>query len=325
MAGQTDNSPSAESTSLNTDSAASVFAEIFEPKKEEKKVEADSKDDAIDDAALQAQAEADEAAKLEAEAKPEDVQKFTVKIDGKDVELSEADIAEAYKNGLRQSDYTKKTMEAAETRKTAEAEITHARNERNAYAQKLSEQTVILQNALEQQSQIDWQQLLDTDPMEYLKQQHLYQSRHVAFQKAQGEQQVIYQQQQQEQAEYAQKFITEQRESLLAKLPEWKDAKKAESEKGDLRTYLQAEGFEDGEIGQIVDARTVVVARKAMLYDKMMEKAKAAAKKVSNIPQRVERSGSGTAQPMDKRSAAYQQLNKSGSVKDAAAVFASFI
>ena len=61
-----------------------------------------------------------------------------------------------------------------------------------------------------------------------------------------------------------------------------------------------------------------------MLYDQMMSKAQAAAKKVSTLPTKVERPGVAAEAPgLDKRTSAYQKLAKSGKVEDAAAIFAS--
>ena len=77
--------------------------------------------------------------------------------------------------------------------------------------------------------------------------------------------------------------------------------------------------------GSVADARAVVMARKAMLYDQMLAKANTATKRVSNLPSRIERPGAGEPQGLDKRSTAFQRLSKSGRVEDAAAVFSTFI
>ena len=80
-----------------------------------------------------------------------------------------------------QADYTKKTMAAADERKAATAETQKAQQERATYAQNLQEMQIRLEGALQEQSKaIDWEQLLNSDPVEYLKQQHLVQSRPTA-------------------------------------------------------------------------------------------------------------------------------------------------
>lgn len=74
-----------------------------------------------------------------------------------------------------------------------------------------------------------------------------------------------------------------------------------------------------------MDHRQVLIARKAMMYDRLMEKAKAASKKVQPLPAKVERPGVTESGSVDKRSAAFQRLNKEKSVEAGAAAFAQFL
>ena len=69
----------------------------------------------------------------------------------------------------------------------------------------------------------------------------------------------------------------------------------------------------------------VVTARKAMLFDQMVAKAQAAEKKVATLPTKVEKPGSGSAPSLDRRTAGYQRLSKSGRVEDAAGLIASLL
>lgn len=314
--------PSTESSTgpLNINSAASAFASLLDPPEVKK-------DEQPDAPAEPESSDETEAEPVEAtdEQPSEDGEKVTIEVDGKTVELSKEELAEAYKNGLRQSDYTKKTMEVAEQRKAAEAEIAKAQQERYEYAVNLQKMAAQLEGALEQQSQIDWQALLESDPVEYLKQQNLYQQRQAAYQNTLSQQQQLAAQAQADQAQARQAYLAQQQEALLAKLPDWKDAAKAQAEKSAIAQYLKDTGFEDDLISQVADHRQVLIARKAMLYDQMMSKAQAAAKKVAAAPQRVVKPGQGESPRVDGRSSAMQRLGKSGKVEDAAAVFASFI
>lgn len=256
-----------------------------------------------------------------AEESAEDDPVVVVKIDGKDVEVKLSELKNGYQ---RQADYTRKTMEVSEQRKAAEAETMKARQEREAYAQNLNRLQAQLEATLQETQQVDWEKLLESDPVEYLKQQHLAQARQAKLaQVYQAQQQVAAQQKAEaEQAHAA--HLQAQHQALLDKLPEWKDAKKADAEKAAIRDFLIAEGFDKDALNHITDARAVVLARKAMLYDQMMSKAQAAAKKVSTLPTKVERPGVAAEAPgLDKRTSAYQRLAKSGKVEDAAAIFAS--
>ena len=250
--------------------------------------------------------------------------KITVKIDGKDVQLTEAEIAEHYKNGLRQADYTRKTMEAADARKSAEAEANAARQERQNYANQLNIITAKLQGDLQEQSKIDWQQLLATDPVAYLEQKRIFEERQAHLSKAQQEMDQLQKLHQTEQAESARQYLAKQQQELIAKLPEWKDVDKAKAESAQIKEYLAKEGFEKGEIEQVADHRIVFLFRKAMLYDGLMSRAAAAPNKVAKLPTRVERPGNGDVRP-DGRTQAMQRLAKTGSINDAAAAFSEFL
>lgn len=300
---------------LSVNEAASLFSG------EQAQPEAQSSDPAkVEASQLPEATEADPDSETVEDADPADAQTFTIKVDGKDVQVSAAEMAEHYKNGLRQADYTKKTMEAAEQRKAAEAEANKARQERMQYAQGLQQAQAVLQVQLHEQSQIDWKTLLETDPHEYLKQQALANDRQAKLQRIAQEQQQLHARNQQEQAFQMQAFLRSQQDELLAKLPEWKDESKATAERTAIKEYLKGQGLEDAQIDNIKDHRVVVISRKAMLYDQMMSKAKAAAKKVENLPQKVERPGGGETNHTDGRTAAMRQLSKSGSLRDAARI-----
>lgn len=316
-----DNPVTESATSLNVSSAADLLAQRLAPVAEEPAQEPEAQEDP-EAAAIEALKAEQEADAPESEAQDEQSPKFTVKIDGQDVEVTLDELRNGYQ---RQADYTRKTMEAAELRKAAEAEASAARAERQAYATQLQAISQQLGQALGEQQNIDWQQLLDTDPVEYLKQQHLYQQRQAAYQQAQQEQARLWQQQQAEQQTHIQKFVSQQQEELLAKLPEWKDEAKARAEKEELKAFLKNQAFTDEEIGQVVDHRQVLMARKAMMYDRLMSKAQAASKKVAPLPPKVERPGVTENGNLDRRASSFQKLAKSGRVEDAAAVFANFL
>lgn len=314
--------PSSESSNeaLTTDSAAAAFAALLDP---QEPIKEEAEQPEVDEAKQEPEAEKPEEPAEPSEA--EDGETVTIEVDGKTVELTKAELADAYKNGLRQADYTRKTMEASEQRKAAEAEKQAATQERQAYAVNLQKMAAQLEGALQEQQSIDWNQLLESDPVEYLKQQHLFQQRQAAYQQNMGEQQKLAAQFQAEQQKAFQETVEREHQALLDKLPDWKDEAKAKADKAAIREYLLNQGYAEAEISQVADAKAVLVARKAMLYDQMIEKAKVAAKKVQALPQKVERPATGNAPNLDKRSSAFQRLSKTGSVNDAAAVFSQFV
>ncbi|RON18138.1 hypothetical protein BK660_21885 [Pseudomonas brassicacearum] len=243
-------------------------------------------------------------------------------MDGKEVQVPLSELLNGYQ---RQSDYTKKTMEAAEQRKTADAVVQQAQQERQEYHSKLERMAAQLEGALEQQSQIDWPALLESDPMEYLKQQHLYQQRQALYQQNMQERQQLIQQHQNEQAQAKQISLAKQRENLIAKLPDWKDEAKAAAEQTAISKFLQEQGFEAEDISSIADHRHVLIARDAMRYRDLMAKASVQAKKVQEAPQRVVKPGVTVNGNADGRTTAAKRHAKSGTVESAAEVFLQFL
>jgi hypothetical protein len=303
--------PATESTDLNTDTAAEAFAELIDREEGEQPAEPE-----------EAQAAQEEAPAEESTESQEEDPLVTIKVDGKDVQVPLSELKNGYQ---RQADYTRKTMQVAEERKAAEAERQQALAERHQYAGNLQKLQAQIEGALAQQQNIDWQQLLENDPQAYLKERHLWEQRQAALQQNLSAQQQLAGQMQAEQARAYQGHLQAQQEQLLAKLPEWKDAEKAKAEKTALRDYLKSQGYDEQSVNSVADARAVLMARKAMMYDQMMSKAQTAQKKVSNLPTKVQQPGNGTNPGIDRRASAYQRLTKTGRVEDAAAVFASLL
>ena len=311
-------------TELNQDQAAAAFSAVFEPPKEEE-VAPPTQTEAEEATETPAEPNAAEEG-AEAQAEPEGDEIVTVLVDGKPVELTKAQIAEAHKGGLRQADYTKKTQELSEQRKSAETEIAKAREERNQYMQGLQKAQAVLEAQLQEQQQIDWQKLIDTDPVEALRQQHLQQRRQAEWQQMNHQRQQLELQARAEQEQAFKEHISSQREQLLAKIPEWKDEAKQKAGVAEVKSYLQKQGLSDAEINGVTDHRAIVMTRKAMLYDQMMAKASVAAKKVAAAPQRVERAAGGESNvALDKRKADFKRLEKTGRAEDAAGLFAQFL
>lgn len=253
-------------------------------------------------------------------------QKVTVKVDGKDIELTPDEIAEAYKGQLRQADYTRKTMEAAEQRKAADAEIAKARQEREDYANKLqgfANQATYELQALKAQLT---DELLESDPVEYMRKQRIAEMRHAELVQAGEELQKVNNLRAQDRAEAERRHFAEQQEQLLAKLPEWKDPAKAKAEVAKIKDYLASVGYSGAE-ADFTDHRAVILARKAMQFDELTAKAKEATKKIAAVPPKVERPGNAESQarPGDGRTVAMKRLQKTGSIYDAAALIEQII
>lgn len=249
----------------------------------------------------------------------EQPQKITVEVDGKPVELTAAEMAEHVKNGMRQADYSRKTAEVAEQRKAAEAQQADARAARDQYATKLEQATNVANyevNALRAQLT---DELLQSDPMGYLQIQRTAEMRQAQIQQAHQELQQITEQRNTEKAEADRLNALNQREQLLAKVPEWKDEAKARAEVAQLTDYLAKQGYKPGE-ADFTDHRSVILARKAMQFDALMARAKETQTKVAAAPPKVARTG--VPVRTEGRSTAARRFEQTGSRDDAAAAFA---
>lgn len=254
----------------------------------------------------------------EIEDEPTDKKVFKVKVDGAEIEVPEDELIKGYS---RQQDYTKKTMELAAQRQQVEQITAQVQSERaqyqaqlNHYAEALGEQLSNTAPSLE---------LLENDPVEYIRQQHLYQARQVAYQSAQQERQRNEQITTQQQAAAEQQRQVHEREQLLANLPSWADDAKAAKEKALIVKSLTAMGRTPEQLGKL-DHIDVITARKAVLYDQMVAKAKETTSKVAALPPRMQKPGAPRA--TDGRTNDMQALRKSGGSMDAAAnIFAKLL
>ena len=237
---------------------------------------------------------------------------FTVKVDGKEVEVTLDELQKGYS---RTQDYTRKTQQIAEIRKQVEAETEAVRAERAQYAQRLGALQAQLQGA---ETQIDWDRLYQEDPIEWVRQKEVMREKQEKLQAIQFEQQRVAQLTQQEQQQHLETHLKEQHAKLLEIIPEWKDPAKAKAEKQLLVEFGQKTGFTPEELKAIVDHRAVVALRKAALYDQMMTKRKAITPVTNNGPRPAKPGAAGRVSQTTEAVRAKQRLAKTGRVDDAA-------
>lgn len=239
-----------------------------------------------------------------------------VEVDGEEITVEELKAA-----NLRQRDYTRKTQELAEQRKTLEAQYSEIERERAQYAQMLP----ALQQRLEQKEQEpDWDTLYDTDPTMAAKAERQWRKqqdeREAQMQAVQAEQQRLQALQQQKAQQMQEHYVSQQREILPEVIPEWRDSKVAAQEATQIRDFLLGEGFTEQDIGGLTNATLVKLARKAMLYDRGETRVTAAKAKPKKARAKTLKSGTKASQPRPKSDAqkAIQNAKQSGRVQDAA-------
>ena len=264
--------------------------------------------DAADDETDAEQSELDEDTEEQ-----EQPQVFSVKVDGKEVEVTLDELQKGYS---RTQDYTRKTQQIAEVRKQTEAELQAVRAEREQYAQLLSALEVQVQQVA--QPNIDWDRLYQEDPIEWVRQREVMRENQEKSAAIQSEQQRLAQLSQQEQAQFMQQRLQQEQEALLAAIPDWKDAKKAQAEKALLVEFGQKIGFTPDELKSVVDHRAVLMLRKAALYDQMMSKRGNIKPVTNNGPRPAKPGAAGRVSNTTEAVRAQQRVAKTGRVDDAA-------
>lgn len=238
---------------------------------------------------------------------------FTIKVDGKDVEVTLDELQKGYS---RTQDYTRKTQQVAEMRKQTEAELTAIRAEREQYAQLLGALSEQVKAAAE--PQIDWDRLYQEDPIEYVRQREVMRENREKAAAIQAEQQRLAEISQQEQMQKLQTHKAKESQALLEAIPTWKDPAKAKAEKAMLIEFGQKMGFTPQELGNIYDHRVVLALRKAALYDQMQAKRQGIKPVTNNGPKPAKPGAAGRVSQMSDSVRAKQRLAKTGRVDDAA-------
>jgi hypothetical protein len=264
--------------------------------------------DAADDETDTEQSELDEDTEEQ-----EQPQVFSVKVDGKEVEVTLDELQKGYS---RTQDYTRKTQQIAEVRKQTEVELQAVRAEREQYAQLLS----ALESQVQQVAQpnIDWDRLYQEDPIEWVRQREVMRDNQEKAAAIQSEKQRLNQLSQQEQAQFMQQKLQHEQEALLAAIPDWKDPKKAQAEKALLVEFGQKIGFTPDELKGVVDHRAVLMLRKAALYDQMMSKRGNIKPVTNNGPRPAKPGAAGRVSNTTEAVRAQQRVAKTGRVDDAA-------
>ncbi len=320
---------SAPSGPLNMDQAVQALAAILpeegqqeggetqESTPEEEETAALS-DDSLDTEDASSDETDGEQSELEEDTQEEDKpQVFTVKVDGKEIEVTLDELQKGYS---RTQDYTRKTQQVAEARKAAEAELQAVRAEREQYAQLLGALSEQVKVAAE--PQIDWDRLYREDPIEYVRQREVMRENKEKAAAIQAEQQRLAEIAQQEQMQRFQAVKAKEAQALIEAIPSWKDPAKAKAEKAMLVELGQKMGFTPEELGNIYDHRVVLALRKAALYDQMQAKRQGIKPVTNNGPKPAKPGAAGRVSQMSDSVRAKQRLAKTGRVEDAASAIA---
>lgn len=224
-------------------------------------------------------------------------------IDGEEVSLDQ--LKEWKNNGLMQSDYTRKTQALADERKNLDAMKAKIQEMESAYNDKISEIDALIGN---EEAAIDWDDLAEHDPSEYLRKQREIQAKKSKAKDAAK----LKQQRKQERA-------AEESQKLLSKLPSWSDPEVQKKEVALTLKAMESAGYTNEDLGNEVDHRLYLLAVKAAKYDELQANKATAKKRVAKAPKTVRAvKGKAKGRPTEMEDAK-AKLAKTGSKQDALA------
>lgn len=226
----------------------------------------------------------------------------------------------------RDAEFTRKSQEVADSRKKAQSELQQAAQERNWYKEGLRVLGEQLKAAAQPISQEKLEQLRETDPAKWAQANEINRQARERQGAIQQELQRLDHGERQKMLQERQQYLQENARKLPDLIPEWADQTKAAAEKRELADYLvNSAGFSRQEVNEAADARLVAMARKAMRYDQLQASKPAVTKKVRKAPKSIKPSAAKPrqAEASMNRERLSKRLNKSGSLRDAAALVES--
>ena len=227
----------------------------------------------------------------------------------------------------REAALTQRSQEAAEVRRAYDGERQAAAALRTEYLQGLQKMLVLAAPEAEALQNVDW--------VEAAKQPDLYTQLHARREQLRGRLGAIEQaaqQHQQQMSAYQQQalgeLVSKEHAALNEKMPDFADATKGSQLRKDLSSYLLDGGFNQQEVSQAYDHRLVVLATKAMLYDRQLQNAASADAKRNNPAPNVRRPGTSQGNdrgPQGRLAARVNRFGRTNSVRDAGSLIAEIL
>ena len=243
---------------------------------------------------------------------------YKVKVAGQELDVTLDELKNGYS---RDADYRRKTEELSYDKKQFMSE---SEKQRQDYSSKLNELNQLMSVAQQQLNteinSVDLEKLYEEDPTEAARIEHRLRRKQEKLNSAMAKTQS-------EQNKQFESFVSDQKNKLVTKLPEFSDPDKASKLKSSMKTILNNYGFNDQEISQVYDHRIIMLVNDAMKYRNMQNSKPNLAKKISK-PGKVFSSGVKKDKAdlnLTKRKEKLGRLKKSGNIKDATSIFLDMI
>ena len=301
------NGPSSQDIVERIKSLGQPDSPVEQPEEEPREVDV-SEEDTLSDELETEEFEEAESEELDESEQEYDGEESYFEIDGEEITLSQ--IKEWKDSGLRQSDYTRKTQEAAELRKEAEARIKQADTMAEALSDKISELEGIIQG---EEATTDWEELLEDDPSEYLRRQRQIDAKKAKLAEAKAQKQ-----------SRIQAKAAEESKLLISKMPTWSDPEVQKKDIDACLKYAESIGFKSEDFQTMTDHRVILALVQASKQAAIETNKPLVKKKVAKVPKAIKPvKGKVKARPTEMEEAK-KRLKKSGSKDDALAALKLF-
>ena len=275
--------------------------------------EIDSEEDVTEDEEVEASDSDEDYEDQVEDARSEEPQKYSVKVDGQETEVSLEDLKQGY-SGQK---YVQKGMqETADMKKEVATVYEALNNERQVIAELYQS---IQQGGIAPQPVKPSKELFDADPIGYMQKNITYEEEMGAYNQQMAQIQQV-SQQSSVASENAQKaYLQEQMQILQKDIPDFADEKKSQILRERLvTTGTNHYGFTTDEISQITDARTIKVLHDAYRYQDIISGKSKAKVKTQSANSVIKPGAKKVSTPKAKiRSRQMAKLKGSGNMKDA--------
>ena len=275
--------------------------------------EIDSEEDVTEDEEVEASDSDEDYEDQVEDARSEEPQKYSVKVDGQETEVSLEDLKQGY-SGQK---YVQKGMqETADMKKEVATVYEALNNERQVIAELYQS---IQQGGIAPQPVKPSKELFDADPIGYMQKNITYEEEMGAYNQQMAQIQQV-SQQSSVASENAQKaYLQEQMQILQKDIPDFADQKKSVLLREKLvNTGTNHYGYTTNEISQITDARAIKVLHDAQKYQDIISGKSKAKVKTQSANSVIKPGAKKVSTPKAKvRSRQMAKLRGSGDMKDA--------
>ena len=275
--------------------------------------EIDSEEDVTEDEEVEASDSDEDYEDQVEDARSEEPQRYSVKVDGQETEVSLEDLKQGY-SGQK---YVQKGMqETADMKKEVATVYEALNNERQVIAELYQS---IQQGGIAPQPVKPTKELFDADPIGYMQKNITYEEEMGAYNQQMAQIQQV-SQQSSVASENAQKaYLQEQMQILQKDIPDFADQKKSVLLREKLvNTGTNHYGYTTNEISQITDARAIKVLHDAQKYQDIISGKSKAKVKTQSANSVIKPGAKKVSTPKAKvRSRQMAKLRGSGDMKDA--------